>query len=124
MERLEYSACCQIPSKIALVDVIRFVEKADQYRCYIIIEANHISINAKSLLSMCMLVSGLIKGPAIIRTSGEDARKALEEMKWLLTQTKRHQSQAEARVEADTLANIDLCPVDAKEKWGSSPPDI
>ncbi|TCW37768.1 phosphotransferase system HPr-like phosphotransfer protein [Laceyella sacchari] len=81
----EYVTACQIPSKISLLEVIRFVEKADQYDCYIVIEANQISINAKSLLSMCVLVSGIIKGPVTIRTSGVDAKKALVAMKRLFS---------------------------------------
>jgi|UPI0003B6BA97 phosphotransferase system HPr-like phosphotransfer protein len=81
----EYATACQIPSKISLLEVIRFVEKADQYDCYIVIEANQISINAKSLLSMCVLVSGIIKGPVTIRTSGVDAKKTLVAMERLFS---------------------------------------
>lgn len=121
---MEYSARCKIPAKIGLVDVIRFVEKADLYHCNIIIEANHISINAKSLLSMCMLASGLIKGTATIRTSGQDARKALEDMKWLFSQEKGLPRQTGASEATNALADVELYSVESKEQWVTSPPDI
>ncbi|SEM90645.1 HPr family phosphocarrier protein [Lihuaxuella thermophila] len=83
---MELTSPCKIPQKIDLTKVLRFVETADQFNSYIVIETNDTTINAKSVLGMCMLASGFINGPALLRTYGADADLALEQLKKLFAE--------------------------------------
>lgn len=82
---MELTSPCNIPSRIDLAKVLRFVETADQFNSYILIEADETTVNAKSILGMCMLASGFINGTALLRISGADAEIALEHLKNLFS---------------------------------------
>lgn len=82
---MELISQCQIPSRIKLTKVLQFIQKADQFNSSILIETNETTLNAKSLLGMCMLASGLRNRTVTLRTSGTDAEIALKHLKNLLS---------------------------------------
>jgi phosphocarrier protein len=68
-----------------LAKLVRFVEETEKFKSYMLIETNGITINAKSLLGMCLLTTGLAKRTVILRASGTDANIALEQLKKLFS---------------------------------------
>jgi phosphocarrier protein len=66
------------PSRINLAKVLRFIEKADQLNSCILIEINETTVNAKSLLGMCMLATRLTNCSVTLHIFGMHAEIALE----------------------------------------------
>lgn len=85
MEKNELTFLCQISSKIDLSKILQFVEKMSQLNSYILIETSETTVNAKSLLGMCVFVARITSGgTALLRASGSDAEIALKDLKNLL----------------------------------------
>ncbi|MBA4494931.1 HPr family phosphocarrier protein [Paenactinomyces guangxiensis] len=82
---MELTSQCQISPGLNLAKVLRFIKTADQFNCYILIETNKTTVNAKSLLGMCMLAASLTNRRVTLRTSGTDAEMALDHLKKLLS---------------------------------------
>ncbi|SFJ25492.1 HPr family phosphocarrier protein [Thermoflavimicrobium dichotomicum] len=82
---VERTAQCQIASSINLAMVIQFVKKANQFNSYILIETDKSTVNAKSLLAMCLLVPSFINCTVTLRALGTDAEIALAYLKDMLS---------------------------------------
>ncbi|MGA9173980.1 MAG: HPr family phosphocarrier protein [Thermoactinomyces sp.] len=81
---MELRLQCQIPSRIHLEKIIKFVRIVDQFNSVILIKSKQITINARSLLGMCILATGLANSQVTLHISGPDAKVALEQVKNLL----------------------------------------
>ncbi|RBW69265.1 HPr family phosphocarrier protein [Bacillus taeanensis] len=78
---MEYSTQCLLSKKINHEQIIKLVSKANQFDSYILIEANNMVLNAKSLLSMCQLPQS--KGAISLTAFGNDCKSAINELKQL-----------------------------------------
>lgn len=79
MGKMELTFPCEISTRINPTNILKLVKKLNQLDVQVFIETNEKTFNAKSLLSMWLLVASITsEGTALVRTFGPDAEIAME----------------------------------------------